>query len=234
MKLTRASHRVLALAAAALLTASCSSSGASSSGASSSGASSSGASSTAGGPTLLITSSDGFKVIVSLVSAAKSATADPNNPSPPGHTRLVLRLNEHNVQTDRPAPFLDLSRTLVLLVNAKSLPGITMNKGPFNNFRLSPDCEAWGATNAPRDSSMSGWMGVPDTSNGNNERDPALCQLGLSTVIDNFELPSTIPAGGDLTQDLRSDTLPESLPLTVFKLAEATGKSPYTPVIPLK
>jgi hypothetical protein len=57
-----------------------------------------------GGPTLLITSTDGFKVMVSLVSADKSATADPSNPAPPGLTSLVLQLKEHNVQTDRPAP----------------------------------------------------------------------------------------------------------------------------------
>ncbi|WP_328522191.1 hypothetical protein [Kribbella sp. NBC_00359] len=120
-----------------------------------------------GGPTLLITSSDGFKVIVSMVSADESATADPANPAPPGLTNLVLRLNEHNVQTDRPAPFVDLVRNLVLVIDSKNLPGITTTKGPMAAFRPYPDCEAWGAKNAPGASNSSGvWVPVMDTSSG--------------------------------------------------------------------
>ena len=183
---------------------------------------------------MLITSADGFKVMVSLVSAAESATADPDNPAPPGLTSFVLRLNEHNVQTNRPAPFVDLVRNLVLVIDSKNLPGITMTKGPMAAFRLYPDCEAWGAKNAPgRTDSTRVWGPVIDTSSGQSEHDPKLCELSLQSLIDHVDLPATIPAGADLTQDIFSGVLPESLPVAAFELAVATSKSPYTPAIPL-
>jgi hypothetical protein len=184
---------------------------------------------------LLITSSDGFKVVVSLVSADESATADPANPAPPGLTNIVLRLNEHNVQTDRPAPFVDLVRNLVLVIDSKDLPGITTTKGPMAAFRPYPDCAAWGAKNAPGATNSSGaWVPVVDTSSGQSEHDPKLCQLSLSSLEDHLDLPATIPAGADLTEDIFSGVLPESLPLAAFQLAVATSKSPYTPAIPLR
>lgn len=184
---------------------------------------------------MLITSSDGFKVVVSLVSAGESATADPANPAPPGLTNIVLLLNEHNLQTDRPAPFVDLVRNLVLVIDSKNLPGITTTKGPGEAFRPYPDCEAWGAKNAPGATSFTAaWVSVMDISSGRSEHDPKLCQLSLSSLTDHLDLPATIPAGADLTEDIFSAALPESLPMAAFQLAVATNKSPYTPAIPLR
>jgi hypothetical protein len=103
------------------------------------------------------------------------------------------------------------------------------------DFRPYPDCEAWGAKNAPGRSTFSGaWMPVVDTSNGQSEHDPNLCQLSLLSLKDHLDLPPTIPAGADLTQDIFSGVLPESLPVGAFQLAVATNKSPYTPALPLR
>jgi hypothetical protein len=171
----------------------------------------------------------GFKYSVSLVSAIESVTADPQNPSPPGITRLVLRLNLHNMQTDRPAPIINLSG-LMLMVDTKNLPGITMTKGLAPRDEPHPDCQAWGDKNAGGRKGAESWQGIGEIRDDWMQAAPNLCQLTLS-----LQSPGgTIPAGGDAAQDLISGPLPDSLPVTVFQLAEQTGKPPYTPAIPLR
>jgi hypothetical protein len=100
-------------------------------------------------------------------------------------------LNEHNEQTDRPAPFMDAGRVFDLIISTEDLPGITQTVS-LARVR-GADCASWGAKTTMND----GWLRLSDDHLGTTGYDPSHCVVPLTSTISTYDLPGTIPAGGN-------------------------------------